>query len=316
MPEAARLDAPGLVLSALGLGCAMYGVSEGPIQGWTSITVLAAIVVGLVLLTAPVIVELGRNDPLVDLRLFGNRLFRACTSLYAFGSVAYLGALYLAALLFQDALGLSAIQAGLTSFPAALGSMAGAQIVTRILCAQYGPRRVTAAGLITVAATLILMATVTTVTSLWLVRLMMFGLGLGISLVFIPSQAASMATIDRSQTSRASSIFNAGKQLGGAIGVALLTTILATGSAQHGARRTIPDITAFHHAFLAAAAVAIVTLGAALTIQDADAAAAVTRRSGRATPQTDESAAQPAPIAVGSRAARTGQSCNPTRSSG
>ena len=98
MPEAARLDAPGLVLSALGLGCAMYGVSEGPIQGWTSITVLAAIVVGLVLLTAPVIVELGRNDPLVDLRLFGNRLFRACTSLYAFGSVAYLGALYLAAL--------------------------------------------------------------------------------------------------------------------------------------------------------------------------------------------------------------------------
>ena len=316
MPEAARLDAPGLVLSALGLGCAMYGVSEGPIQGWTSITVLAAIVVGLVLLTALVIVELGRNDPLIDLRLFGNRLFRACTSLYAFGSVAYLGALYLAALLFQDALGLSAIQASLTSFPAALGSMAGAQIVTRILYAQYGPRRVTAAGLITVAATLILMATVTTVTSLWLVRLMMFGLGLGISLVFIPSQAASMATIDRSQTSRASSIFNAGKQLGGAIGVALLTTILATGSTQHGARRTIPDITAFHHAFLAAAAVAIVTLGAALTIQDADAAATMTRRSGRATPQTDESATQPAPIAVGSRAARTGRSSNPTRSSG
>ena len=230
--------------------------------------------------------------------------------------MAYLGALYLAALLFQDALGLSAIQAGLTSFPAALGSMAGAQIVTRILYAQYGPRRVTAAGLITVAATLILMATVTTVTSLWLVGLMMFGLGLGISLVFIPSQAASMATIDRSQTSRASSIFNAGKQLGGAIGVALLTTILATGSAQHGARRTIPDITAFHHAFLAAAAVAIVTLGAALTIQDADAAATMTRRSGRATPQTDESATQPAPIAVGSRAARTGRSSNPTRSSG
>lgn len=159
------------------------------------------------------------------------------------------------------------------------------------------------------------MATVTTVTSLWLVRLMMFGLGLGISLVFIPSQAASMATIDRSQTSRASSIFNAGKQLGGAIGVALLTTILATGSTQHGARRTIPDITASHHAFLAAA-VAIVTLGAALTIQDADAAATMTRRSGRATPQTDESATQPAPIAVGSRAAQTGRSSNPTRSSG
>src|SRR6202012_2028442 len=122
-------------------------------QGWLASSVLATITVGVVLLGALVAFELRAANPLVDLRLLGNRMFACATSLYGLGSVAYLGALFLAALFFQDALGLSAVQSGLTVFPSALGVMAGGQIVTRALYWRFGPRRIVAAWLLVLAAT-------------------------------------------------------------------------------------------------------------------------------------------------------------------
>ncbi|HTU03973.1 MAG TPA: MFS transporter, partial [Trebonia sp.] len=279
-PHPGRLDVTGLVLSGLGLGAAMYGISEGPVKGWGSGPVLATIGLGLGMLAAMVVVELRAANPLIDLRLFRNRLFSAATSLYGLGSVAYLGALFVAALFFQDALGLSAVQSGLITFPSALGAMAGGQLVTRVLYGRFGPRRIVAAGLVLAAATMVAMAQVSTGTSLWLVRLIMFGLGLGIACVFIPAQAFSMATISKTQTGRASSIFNAAKQLGGAVGVALLTTVLAAvGPAGPAAGHVTASLSAYHDAFLAAAAVALVAVTVALTVRDSDAAATmVTRR--------------------------------------
>jgi EmrB/QacA subfamily drug resistance transporter len=294
-PHPGRLDVPGLVLSGLGLGAAMYGISQGPAKGWGTAPVLATIAIGIAMLAAMVAVELRTANPLVDLRLFRHRLFTAATSLYGLGSVAYLGALLLAALFFQDGLGLSAIQAGLITFPSALGVMAGGQIVTRVLYWRFGPRRIVAAGLLLVAATMVLMAQATTGTSLWLVRLIMLGLGLGIACVFIPVQAFSMATITKTETGRASSIFNAGKQLGGAVGVALLTTVLAVaGPTSRAAGHVTANLAAYHDAFLAAAAVALLAVTVALTIRDTDAAATMVSRRrrqprpGPASPGTDE----------------------------
>jgi EmrB/QacA subfamily drug resistance transporter len=274
-----RLDVTGLVLSGLGLGATMYGVSEGPTQGWGSAPVLAAIAAGAALLAAMTVIELRATKPLLDLRLFRDRLFAAATSLYGLGSVAYLGALFLAALFFQDALGLSALQSGLITFPCALGTMAGGQIVTRVLYWRFGPRRITAAGLVTVAAAMVVMAQVSAGTSLWLVRLIMAGLGIGIACVFIPAQAFSMATITHAQTGRASAIFNAAKQLGGALGVALLTTVLAAADPTRlAAGHITANLAAYHDAFLTAAAVALLAITAALTIRDSDAAATMVHR--------------------------------------
>jgi EmrB/QacA subfamily drug resistance transporter len=295
-PDPGRLDVPGLVLSGLGLGSTMYGISEGPLKGWASAPVLATIAIGLVLLVAMVIVELRARSPLVDLRLFRNRLFSAATSLYGLGSVAYLGALFLAALFFQDALGLSAVQSGLVTFPSALGVMTGGQIVTRVLYWRFGPRRIVAGGLLLVAATMALIGQVGTGTTLWLVGLIMFGLGIGIACVFIPAQAFSMATITGADTGRASSIFNAGKQLGGAVGVALLTTVLAAaGPTTQTATHATAHLGGYHDAFLAAAAVALLAVTIALAIHDTDAATMVLRRRQHRASQDQE----PVPAAQG-----------------
>jgi MFS family permease len=143
---------------------------------------------------------------------------------------------------------------------------------------RLGPRRLISAGLPIVAAAMIAMTQVGPGTSLWLVRLIMVALGLGISLVFIPNQAASMATITKTQTGRASAIFNAGKQLGGAVGIALLSTVLAAaGPTREQNGHLAANLSAYHDGFLAAAAVALIAVLVARTVNDTDAAATMVR---------------------------------------
>jgi EmrB/QacA subfamily drug resistance transporter len=282
----APLDLAGLALSGIGLGAVMYGISEGPSQGWSAAGVLGPLGAGAAMLLALIAVELRSASPLVDLRLFGNRLFAAATSLYALASVAYLGALFLAALFLQDGLGLSALQSGLTVFPSALGVMAGSQLVTRALYWRIGPRRLIVTGLAGIAAAMVVLAQVGDGTNLWLVRLTMLALGAGVSLVFIPNQAMSMATIAAPDTGRASALFNAGKQLGGAVGVALLSTVVAaTGPVTDRAGRSVANLSAYHDGFLAAAGVALLAITVALSVRDCDAAATMVRRGRKSQPR-------------------------------
>lgn len=270
-PHPGRLDVAGLLLAAAGLGALMAGVSEGSVLGWDSPLVLAVVIVGAVLLVALVFTELRVEKPLIDMRLFRNRLFASATSLYGIGSAAYIGALYLIAVFLQEALGATALVSGLTSVASAIGVVLGGQLVTRVLYPTFGPRRLTAAGLVLIAFSLALMGFVTADTSLWWVRLDLFALGLGVACVFIPAQAISMATITKADIGRASPVFNVGKQLGSAVGVALLSTIvgvLTRGEDPH------PDsgLTPYHVAFLVAALIALAAVAVALSIRDSEAA--------------------------------------------
>jgi MFS family permease len=166
--------------------------------------------------------------------------------------------------------------------------MVGAQIVSRRLYPVFGPRRIMASGLVAVAVSMAGMSTVGATTSLWWPRLLMLMLGLGMSCVFIPAQAASFATISPARTGRASTLFNAARQLGGAIGVALLTTVVAAvGPTRILSTRVVPNLSAYHAGFLAAAGVALLAILAALTVSDSDATATMVRR-GRLARQQEE----------------------------
>ncbi len=274
-----RFDRAGFLLAAAGLGLAMYGVSEGPLKGWASPTVLTTIFVGTALVATLIVVELRISEPLIDLRIYSNRLFRSSSVVMILGAVAFLGVLFLVALFYQDALHLSALQSGLSTFPEALGVMTGAQIVSRRLYPVIGPRRLMASGLVIVAASMAAMATVGLHTSLWVPRALLLVLGWGMACVFIPAQAASFATISPEKTGRASTLFNTARQLGGAIGVALLTTVVAAvGPTKVTSLGVVPNLTAYHAGFLTAAVVALVAVAAALTVSDSDAAATMVRR--------------------------------------
>ncbi|MBO0731572.1 MAG: multidrug efflux MFS transporter, partial [Acidimicrobiaceae bacterium] len=269
-PHPGRFDLPGFLLAGLGLALVMYGVSEGPQIGWHTPRVIATCLAGAGLLLTLVFVELRVPAPMIDLRLFKDRLFAACNAALVLGSVAFIGGLFLIALFFQDGLGLSALQSGLSTFPEALGVMAGSQVVTRGVYPLLGPRRVMMGGLTVVGGSLLLLTQVSFATNLWLVRLVLFVLGMGMSAVFVPSQAAGFATITPAETARASTLFNANRQLGGAVGVALLTTVLAAvGPIKLVHGHPASNLAAYHTAFVVAALVAFVGVLVALTIADA-----------------------------------------------
>jgi EmrB/QacA subfamily drug resistance transporter len=272
-------DLPGFALAGVGLGLLMYGLSEGPVRGWGTPAVVGTVASGAVLLGALVRVELARSEPLIDLRLFGDRLFRVTTVVLMLASVAFIGVLYLVALFYQDGLGLSALQSGLSTFPEAVGVMCGAQVVSRRLYPLIGPRRVMAGGLVIVALAIGTLALVGLHTNLWLARLLLAVMGLGMSGVFIPAQAASFATISPAATGRASTLFNTQRQLGGALGVAALTTVVAAvGPTRLVRGHVVVHLPAYHAAFVAAAGIALVGAVTALTVHDTDAAGTMIRR--------------------------------------
>jgi MFS-type transporter involved in bile tolerance (Atg22 family) len=97
--------------------------------------------------------------------------------------------------------------------------------------------------------------------------------------VFVPTQAAAFATISPAATGRASTMFNAVRQLGGAVGVALLTTVIVLVGATHRvAGHEVANLTSYRITFLVAAAVCLIAVPASLSIHDADAAATIPPR--------------------------------------
>jgi EmrB/QacA subfamily drug resistance transporter len=281
-------DLVGFLLSAAGLGLLMYGVSEGPFKGWGAPLIDATITLGAVLLVAMVAVELRRPAPLIDVRLFRDRLFRSSNLVIGLGSVAFLGVLFLCALFFQDGLGLSALQSGLSTFPEAIGVMFGAQVTTRLMYPVLGPRRSMLVGLLVLAATLCLMTLVGAHTNLWWMRVLLFVTGYGMSHVFTSAQAAGFATITPGDTARASTVFNAVRQMAGAVGVALLSTVVAeVGPVKLVAGRAVANLSAYHDAFWAAAVAAALGAAASLSVSDADAVHTMVRRGRLARPASD-----------------------------
>ncbi|WP_441246107.1 MDR family MFS transporter [Kitasatospora sp. McL0602] len=281
--RAGRFDAPGFALAAVGFGLAMYALSEGATQGWGSARIAVSGLLGLAALVALVLTELRRPEPMLDLRLFRDRIFRVANLLSLFSGAAFLGMLYLFPLLMQDALGMDALHSGLMVFPEALGVMAASQVAGR-LYPRVGPRRLIATGAAVVAVCLALMAAIGPDSNLWAVRALLLVTGFAMGHVFMPSQTAAFAGIPAERTGAASTLYNAQRQLGSALGVAVLGTVLAAvGTLSTTAAGTpTANLAAYRTAFLVASGLALIAAVTALFVRDSDAAATMRGASGQA----------------------------------
>jgi EmrB/QacA subfamily drug resistance transporter len=283
-PDAGRFDVAGFLLAGPGLALILYGVSQGPVAGWGQPRVGGSVVLGLLLIGILVNVELRSPSPMLDFRLFKDRLFLDCTLVGIVGFGAFLGTLFIVPIYLQEARGFSPLASGLATFPEALGVLVSTQAAGR-LYPRVGPRRLQIGGLTVFAAVLLAGAMIFgPETSLWVVRLFMFGMGTGLAYVLISQQAARFATISPAATGRATALAAAIQQASAATAIAVLTTVLAS-QVQHGAAPTPQD---FRPVFLIAAAMAVVGGLFALRIRDADAAVTMHRPS-----ETYVEAAQP-----------------------
>lgn len=273
-----RFDLAGFLLGGIGLALVMYALSEGPTSGWISANILGSALTGAILLVAFVFIELRKREPMLDLHLLRDRLFRSTNLVSLFAYAGFLGVLFVGPLFLQEALGVSALTSGLTTFPEAIGVVLSTQVVAR-LYPRVGPRRLMAGGLTGVAIMMALLSQMGFETNLWVMRVVMFFIGAGMAYAFLSLRAATFATISPASTGRASAFYSAQTQLGAALGVAVLGTVLSiVGVTTLGTTGVVqPNLTAYHAAFLAAAALALIGACIALTISDRD--AAVTMRS-------------------------------------
>ena len=175
---------------------------------------------------------------------------------------------------------MSALQSGLSTFPEAFGVMAGAQIASRWIYPRIGPRRHITGGLFGLSVMMLSLTQITVTTNLWLIRIVMFVLGLMIAQVMVPNQAASFAMISPASMGRASTFFNTMRQVGSATGVAVLSTVLigVASVSGHGHTAAKPGINAYRFAFLTAAVFALIGIAFSWSIHDSDAAETIVRR--------------------------------------
>ncbi|MBO0778574.1 MAG: multidrug efflux MFS transporter [Ktedonobacteraceae bacterium] len=287
-PAAGRFDIAGFLSAGIGLALLLYALGAGPTYGWATPNTLVSAVAGILILVAFVAIELRIKEPMIDLRLLRDRLFRTANLASFFSGAGFLGLLYTAPLFLQEGRHETALMSGLTTFPEAVGVILSTQLVAR-LYPLVGPRRLMGCGLICVAALISLFWLMGGDTSLWWMRLLMFLVGAGMAFAFLPSQAAGFATISSADTGRASALNSAQRQLGGAFGIAVCgsmlgvlgqTTLNASGVEQ-------PNLAAYHVAFLASALLVLVASTIAFRISDRDAAITMQRRKRGAAADTE-----------------------------
>ena len=295
-----RLDLPGLLLASSGLGALMYGLAEAGERGFDDPRVLAFILGGLAILAAFALVELRTREPMIDMRLFQNRLFATANFVQVVAFAGLMGGLFLLPLFLQSPAtkGLGAFDSGLTTFPQAIGVVTMVQVSSR-LYPRIGPRRLLVVGLLGVTLTTVAFLFIDVGTSLWWIRGVMFARGCFFSFILICLQTATFATIAAPQMGRASAISSAGRQVGASFGVALLATALTSRLTAHDTSLAPgadsgATVDAFHEAFAIAAVLTLIGAAASLLIRDEEAAVSMRREE----PSAEEQAA-PVPVTAG-----------------
>ena len=224
------LDALGALL-VTGTFCTLVlGLTQAPAWGWTSGATLAAGAGTLILLTAFLVHEGRTAQPLLPLDFLRRRSTVTTSLAIALLWAAYTGFAFLATLGLQRGLGWSPLMTGLAFLPIGLVNGALATTFGR-LAGRWGPRWFATAGAVVLTAGYVLFLRFdSSSTFLAVVLPVMLALGLGISLSFAPLNLAALTDVPEERAGLAASLFNTAMQIGGAVGLAAVTAVLAAGT--------------------------------------------------------------------------------------
>lgn len=241
-----RLDWPGLLLLSPGLAVFVFGLAETAARGNVgNIGSDACLIIGSLMISGFMVHSWRSADALIDIRLFTQRApgSGALTS-FLFG-VAFFGMALLMPLYFQIVRNASAFEAGLLLIPQGLGAMI-AMPIAGIMTDRIGPRRVVLIGVGIVSAGIVILSMLGVDTPFTLIELALLLNGIGMGGVMMPSMSAVMGSVTVQQLARATSGLNVIQRIGGSMGTALLTVVLAhelaiaTGHGPQTLRQGIP----------------------------------------------------------------------------
>jgi EmrB/QacA subfamily drug resistance transporter len=226
-PSAPRIDIPGAVMSIVGLGALLFGIIEGPSRGWTDPLVLAGFALGLGVLAAFIAWELHTEHPMLDMRFFRNPRFSVANGAITLTFFAMFGSLFLMTQYWQLVHGYTPLQAGVRLIPFALTMMVVAPLSARVV-EKLGTKRVVTGGLLTVTTALVLLSFIQRDTAYPLVIAMFCLMAVGMGLTMAPATESVMGSLPREKAGVGSAVNDTTRQVGGALGVAIIGSIVSS----------------------------------------------------------------------------------------
>ncbi|MFE0761439.1 MFS transporter [Streptomyces smyrnaeus] len=243
-----RLDVPGALLATLGLCAVAYGIVRTDSAGWTAPSALGPLAAGLLMLALFVAVEARSPEPLVPLRLFRSRAVSSANVAIFINGLAMFAMWYFLSLYTQNVLHYTPLQAGFALVPHSLAIVLGSKIAP-FLMARMGDRHLAVAGSAMAGLGYVWQGTMDAdgayVTTLLGPGVLM---ALGAGLAATPLATIATATDDPGEAGLLSGLFGTGRTMGGALGLAVLSTVAAarTGSDEAPAALAAGYGTAFY----------------------------------------------------------------------
>ncbi len=225
--SASRLDPVGAALSVIGLVSVLWGVIEGPSKGWSDPLVLGTIMGGLAILVAFVQWELRCSHPMLDVRFFRNPRFSAANIAITLVFFAMFGASFLVTQYLQTVLGYSALEAGARMMPMALTMLVVAPMSPRIV-ERVGTKVVVGTGLLLAAAGIGTLSQIPVSDGYPVLVGGMMVMAMGMGLVMAPATESIMGSLPPAKAGVGSAMNDTTRQMGGALGVAVLGSVLAS----------------------------------------------------------------------------------------
>jgi predicted MFS family arabinose efflux permease len=221
-------DVAGALTITLGTMALVFTLIKANSWGWTSGQTVAGFVVSTALILAFVMIERRTADPLVPLRIFSNPSLAAADGTMLLVAAALFGVFFFLTLYLQQVLGYSALETGVAYLPLSLSLIGASALASRVVD-SFGPKLVLCAGLLASTGGFALMTRVTghgDYTSHVLPSMIVLGMGLGLS--FVPITIAATTGVATKDAGLASGLLNTTQQVGGSLGLAILSTISTT----------------------------------------------------------------------------------------
>lgn len=227
-PNPGRIDPIGVALSVIGLVLLVYGIIRGgELADFTIPSVLLPILGGLAVLVGFVLHEKRSDHPAIDIDYFKKPAFSAAVAAIALVFFALMGVTFFSAFYLQSVRGYSALDSGLLILPLAIAQMVFAPRA-RLVVDRFGARAVCTAGMLLVAVGLAAFAFFDASTPLWVLEVVFFVQGAGMAHIMTPATVSVMQALPREKAGSGSAINNTFRQVGGALGVAVLGSLLST----------------------------------------------------------------------------------------
>ena len=221
-----KVDTIGFGLMAIALGTLQIILDKGQEDDWFSAAwIWWFTAVSLVSIIAFIVWELRNSEPIVQLRVLRNRNFVVGTLLISLVGVVLYSAITLIPLYLQTLMGYTALQSGMAVGTRGIGALISMPIVG-YLTGKMDYRKIIGSGFLLVAASLWLIGDLNLEIPMHHIALPSIMTGVGLAMMFVPLATVAMGTLPQIQMGNASGIFNLMRNIGGSVGIALLTTYL------------------------------------------------------------------------------------------